>query len=404
MLNHTTTCSSEREEKRLLPSVPLADFNQKLAGVLPKLIAFLCSDELRSHPVWGSVIPYHVPTYGTGESLGHCIRPDVLLTAEGPKLCELDFVPSGRGFLLAALDAPRQSAVLDVFARWYRAMGVSRVLYATASTTVCREETELFASLLREHAGLSIEAGNIDQTTADELADVFIDRLFYRSEMDQPAELKRLAGYSVATAEPFLDSKAIFAMIHDKSVARQLRKAVGEDGLSFLRSVTPQTMLVSSLQGDMARWKIAEEYDRWVIKGTEVEADHTWGARSTLVGANYNKVRFLDALRAEYPEGKHPGEQPILQAWSPSKDFWQVWDGVVAGLYKRSSLTLPGVTHDARTYERATRHVGARIGFYFLVVRATGECFTTPYGDLVLRQNRLVHGARDAICLSVRAD
>lgn len=394
----------EPQDELLLPQLPLADFIRSLAEALPKLIEFVVSPALREHPVWGTAIPYHVPAYGTGTSLGHCIRPDVLLTADGPKICELDFVPSGRGYLLAGLGPAQQAEVLEVFAQWYRSMGASRILYATASTTMCRAETELFAAAMREYRGLDIHAGNIDDLALSDLQGVFIDRLSYRSEMQRPEEERSLAGLTVATAEPCLDSKAIFAMVHDGSLTTALEAALGKETLEFLRSVFPQTQLISRIKSDKELARLAGERTKWVLKNSDVETNHSWGCRGTAVGASYSETKFLEALMGGASLGaKDAGRNPVLQRWHASRDFWQIWDDVIKGVYQRAALVQPGKTHDPKTFCRATKEVGARIGFYFLVVRESGECLTTPYGDLVLRQDRLIHGASDAICLPVQA-
>ena len=81
----------------------LRDFVKKLAECLLPLTEYLCSNELRNDPLWGTLIPYATDSYGVGRSLGHCVRPDLILTEQGPKVCELDFVCSGRGFVLASL-------------------------------------------------------------------------------------------------------------------------------------------------------------------------------------------------------------------------------------------------------------------------------------------------------------
>src|SRR3989344_1326995 len=171
--------------KTRYPGVPLARFNHQLSKFLPKLIDLLRSDDIRAHPIWGTVIPYDVPSYGTGESLGHCVRPDVLLTSSGPKICELDFVPSGRGYLLKSLmQRVDQLAVSRTFAEWYRKMGVQRIFYATASKTSCFDETVQFAKIVKEDTDLNILAGNIDTVDVSDLKNALVDRLSYRSEMD----------------------------------------------------------------------------------------------------------------------------------------------------------------------------------------------------------------------------
>ena len=386
-----------------VPKIPIAGFLRDLGRVLPKLIELVESNEVRNHPVWGQIIPYSVSSYGAGVSKGHCIRPDILITADGPKICELDFVPSGRGFVLAALSESNQASVLECFEAWYHRMNVRRVFFATATTTVCRDDTELFARRMRER-GFHIHAGNVDETQETDLRGTFIDRLFYRSEMNMPEERRLLRGSDVATAEPYLDSKAIFAMVHDtsKSMSEILDQYLAEDGVAFLRDAFPETFLLSSIQEK--RFKhIAEERERWVLKSTNVEIDEHWGSRGVVVGRKYNHEKFLKVLSGSNVNGKNLGTAPILQKWHASRDWWQAWNAVVNGDILQTRLRHRGSEPDPITFAPAKKLVGARIGFYFLLSRNDGECTVTPYGDTMLRQDELVHGAKDAIGIAVEA-
>lgn len=395
--------SSEDTRTAQTPRIPIAGFLQNLTRVLPKLIKLVHSHEMRGHPTWGKIIPYHIPSYGTGVSRGHCVRPDVLLTEQGPRICELDFVPSGRGYLLAGLSEDQQSDVLECYLQWYRRMGVHRVLFATATTTTCREEAEFFARLMRSH-GLDIRSVNIDDMCEEDLSGAFIDRLFYRSEMSMEGDRRLLKGCDVSTAEPHLDSKAIFAMLHDRSkpTTTILSRYLGDDDLAFLREVCPETVLLSSI--DEKRLKhVAEDKNAWVIKNTGVEIDEHWGSRGVIVGRKYNCAKFLDILRGNDPSGKSLGNSPILQRWQSSRDWWHVWNGVVDGDVPRTRLLQHGSHPDPVTFAPATKLVGARIGFYFLISCNDGQCTVTPYGDTMLRQDELVHGAKDAIGLALEA-
>lgn len=379
-------------------TVPLADFNSNLADVLPKLIEFIVSPVLKSHPVWKDVVPYDVPPYGTGFSLGHCIRPDIVLADDAqPYICELDFVPSGRGYLLAALDEKDQSEVLDVFSTWYSEMGIENILYATASTTICSDETRLFSDSLKKYSGINIKEVNIDTLTKENLKDVLVDRLFYRTEMDV---LNELNDVNVITAEPWLDSKIIFAVIHDTSLDKVLEEVLGEEGLIFLRKVFPYSILVSSVS-EQELEKIAEERESWVIKNGDVEMSYTWGCRGTFIGANYTKKKFLEIIKGSVnAKGKEIGQRPILQHFHLSQDFSEIWNGVVDGKYLQTSLKYPGLIPDQKTTVHAKKHVGARIGFYFLVNRIKDTCLVPDKGILTLRQDRMVHGASDAFVLA----
>lgn len=379
-------------------TVPLADFNSNLAEVLPKLIEFIASPILKNHSVWNDVVPYNVPSYGYGQSLGHCIRPDIVLGCDNkPYVCEIDFVPSGRGYLLASLNEEDQMKVLEVFYTWYRQMGIENILYATASTTICSDETRLFSESLRRYFGINIKDVNIDTLNKEDLEGCLVDRLFYRTEM---SVFNELGDANVITAEPWLDSKVIFAVIHDNSLDDILIEVLGDTGLKFLREVFPYSILLSSVS-DQELEEIAEKRENWVVKNGDVEMSYSWGCRGTFIGANYTKKKFLEILKGSVTaKGKEIGQRPILQHFHLSQNFSVVWNGVVDGNYRQTSLKYPGLIPDPKTSIYATKHVGARIGFYFLVNRINGTCLVPDEGILTLRQDRMVHGASDALVLA----
>jgi hypothetical protein len=158
----------------------LGSFVTRLAGALAPFVAYLASPGFRGHPRWRGLMPFDVPSYGVTGSLGHCVRPDVIPTKDGPRICELDFVPSGRGFVLEGLASTGdREQFLRAFMDWYESMGHRHVAYATATRTVCLPETRRFAELMRQVTQLDVRAVNIDRDQVDPRA--LIDRLFYRS-------------------------------------------------------------------------------------------------------------------------------------------------------------------------------------------------------------------------------
>ncbi len=373
----------------------LRNLSEKMTKILPKLISLMSSDNLRKHEIWGQMIPFSVPSYGTGMSFGHCVRPDIIITEDGPIICELDFVPSGRGYLLSSLPIDMQRQWLENFANWYANMGVEEILYATASVTICDQETNLFVDLLKEYHDINIKSINIDEYDKSKINGALIDRLFYAAEMKTP---DNLLGCNVSTAEPHFDSKMIFAVIHDLEMNDELLKIFGSDDLAFLRKVFPYSRPVSLLSEKDLDFILSEK-DNWVIKSCEVEDHNSWGCRGTFMGASYTTSKFKDILLGEREiKNKSIGLIPIIQRYHQSKDFRPFWNGMVDGLYRKPTLSLFDL--DEKTTRHADKMVGGRFGLYFLVDRLRNICNVPDFGIVTLRSDRLVHGAKDAFVTS----
>lgn len=387
----------EFETKDRLPLLKLYPFAQKLGDTLVPLLDFVCGEEMRSHHRWGSILPYDIPSYGEGRSLGHCIRPDVVLTDEGPMICELDFVPSGRGFLLASLPENYQKReILATFDKWYRLLSRRVIWYAVATKTICWKEVCLFSKTLNGFCGTEIRPFNIDELGDAEPDVILIDRLFYRSEMKQPRAFR--VG-SVVTQESFLDSKLIFAFVHDGEMEQSLLEKLGMENLLFLRKVFPKTYVLNELRRERPVFleEVARDRSAWVIKNGDVETDSCWGSRGVLMGRKYTQKVFRDALvSAQPPNGKNLGAKQILQRFHQSQDFSSIWDGVVQGELAATDLGSLGIEISTQR-EYAHKHVYARLGFYLLVSNIQKKVVIPPYGILTLRQDELAHGASDAV-------
>ncbi|HKX24273.1 MAG TPA: hypothetical protein VJM46_03465, partial [Candidatus Saccharimonadales bacterium] len=350
-----------------LATLPMRQFNDRFAATLPGLIRLMRSPELREHPKWGSLVPFAVPTYGDNPSVGHICRPDVILTANGPRVTEIDFVPSGRGWTLLGVPRERRGAHLAVYRDWYAAMGYSGkpIYYATGSTTVCREETDYFAAMM-QRIGVDMRSVNIDR---DRMRDAgLIDRLFYRAELRRRF---RLGKHQIITAEPWFDSKIIFAVVHDTTMDRILVKYLGQAGLSFLRTVLIRTHLLEDVvrARDSRLDRLIENRTNWVLKSTEVEESWSWGARSVVLGNRTGKNNWEAAVRfaAGNPPRKELGAHPIFQPFSQSLDFAAHWNGVVQGHLTAPDPARFGKPSDNTTRQPAKRQVYARVGVYFLV-------------------------------------
>lgn len=374
---------------------PLGDFAEKMARVIPSLVDLLHSAELRSHERWGELIPYNVRSYGSGRSLGHAIRADVLVTEKGEvKVCELEFVPAGRAHTLLAIpDERRQLAFLETFARWYRSLSRGPIVYATATRDAYTREVALFSASMRERAGIPISPGNIDDGVDAE--GTVIDRLFYRAEMVDP--LREMRG-EVVTKEPFLDSKMVFALVHDSFMDTVLKGALGEENLAFLRRVLPETYPLQSVYINQFLFQeiVANRWD-WVIKNTDVETSSSWGARGVIMGRKYHQKVWEKTLRGAPLAKKDMGYHPIIQRFHLSADFRFLWDAVVEGSISQAKASEFGYREAPTIGVPAVTHVYARFGVYFLVNTSTKEVFAPNICPVTLRQDALAHGASDAL-------
>lgn len=386
-------------ENQQLQHIGILSDVRRLARVLPKFLSAVRDERVSGHPLWGSAIPFGADAYGRGPSLGHCIRPDIVVTDDGRmQISEFDFVPSGRGFTLDALaTSSLQTRFLEPFERWYASMSpMSPVLYGTATKTTCWEESQHFAQLLRETYNTDIRAVNLDSCELSE--DVLIDRLSYRSEMKNLAR-RTLKHHQVLTAEPYLDSKALFALVHDQSMNEVFCSHMGFEDLEFLRSVMPETYLLEALSEEHIR-AIAEKHRDWVIKSTEVETDACWGSRGTIIGCKYSKAKFAEALDGTAPGRKSMGDHPIVQRFASSADYTALWNAaVVSGAHVAdpSRFGKGGGVLEERTTLPARKKVYARFGVYLLVCNVTERVFYAPFAAVTLRQDQLVHGTSDAI-------
>lgn len=373
--------------------IPIGDTVRLLADTLPALIETVHSNAIRDS-IYGSLIPYDAEPFGRGRSAGHCVRPDILMTPDGPKIVELDFVASGRAHVLSALPSDQhKTCFLASFAEWYRQLTSSPIYYATATHDPCAPEVDFFCDEVHRLLSLDIKATNIDNGVPVGL----LDRLFMRSEMERPMDFNNA---EVVTKEPYLDSKMIFALVWDDELLPLLKKTIGQQRIDVLRALLPETYSVSRLtasgEGRSVLQSIAENRKQWVIKNTDVDTDASWGCRGVVLGQQYTRKRFDDALfGAAAPHNKSLGRSPVVQRFHSSRDFTPIWNAVVDGSVLRSDVF--GRPESDVVYKRATKHVYARVGPYLLIDNRHSTCVTPPFGFLTLRQDAYAHGASDGL-------
>lgn len=361
--------------------VDLAEFCEQLSYALPALIRWVHGIAASPHSPLAAYFPLSAPSYGRGGSFGHVVRPDIVITQRGPRVCEFDFVPSGRGRLSAWLPgSAERREYLEAFCRWYDGMSARRYYYGTGTETTCWEQTQFVCQELRA-AGVDIVPGNLDVDRTEGRA---VDRLYYRAELarEHPRDIE------VFTRESYLDSKALFAAIHSNDPS--LITSFTPSQLQFLRTVCPFSFPIRSLRKDADRCsEVLALKDEFVLKNTDVESHYNWGSRGAIPGRSVSFETFRQALMGR---SKDLGASPIVQEFQESLDFSSLWNEGA----RRGPRPLFGDEMNAAVFEPARSPVYGRASVYFLVNNVTGECSYTPWGYLLLRQDPLVHWTTDA--------
>jgi len=243
---------------------------------------------------------------------------------------------------------------------------------------------------MRQYLGFDITSINIDETPTP--SGTLVDRLFYWSEIKKPLDTQDLM---LSTAEPWIDSKMVFALVHDPAMTDVLEPMIGTDNLAFLREIFPATYTLET------GIPLVTDQAGWLIKSSRVEEDYSWGSRSVVLGHQYSSAIWQAALKGINPPDKTLGRHPILQRYVPSEDFRPIWDaGVENRVHVRRRLTGPGGT--PQEFQPANQAVNGRIGISFLVESRNGQVFTPPVGLLTLRQDPLAHITPDAMVTPFR--
>ncbi len=375
---------------------------QQFAGLLPRIV--LEARKLTSDPLWSTHIPFETPAYGRAACMpspdnkpdlggnpklhSYIFAADMVLTAEGFQVVEVDCVPNGRGVLLSLLPDDRRQKAVDAFLRYYRTAGWSEIVYATG-TGALPHDTAFFCETMHT-AGINIRAVDINETVASLAHGTIIERLFMRDEITD-ATMTALAGpdHLVTPSEPWLDSKAMPAAMLGANLGLQ------PEQVRILRSLIPATYpLPRDVTGKNTM--LAAMTDVWggrnavVLKVSEVEDHTSWGAHGVVLGSSLNGNRFSEILS----EARFGGNtRCVVQRKCASIDFRSIWEPAIAQGY-----TGPlGLAWQPPTLKPNTV-ISGRIRVFFLI--SGDRCKLLPSALVNLRPNELVHGASDSIFLA----
>jgi hypothetical protein len=387
----------------LVPSVSVRNFTDRFSQIILPLIEVLHSKDIRNHSVWGKLIPYNQVNYGdfSSRSEGHMLRIDGMLGDDQKfRFSEIDFVPGGLGVVSSNLQNLERDNFIQTFINWLETFDAKQILLATGTKTTLWGENTYIAELLKSK-GVNFERVNID--LIEELSkDQLVLRQFYKSECLNSQPIGRYL-----TKEPWLDSKAIFALVHDTRMSQILSDALGQLNLLFLRETMPETYIYPILKKHPASSFIDllenEDFENWVIKATEVETDFCWGCRSVVIGRMYKNLPSATLknafLNGESPDPeKNVGKTPILQRFHLSTEMSQIWNALVKRAKPSEFLKLIGEELDENIVNLpATSAVRSRLAIHFFVSNTQEKVFCPNYGYFTLRQSHLAHAERDSI-------
>ncbi len=362
---------------------------KRFAKLLPSAIAAL--KKLQEEPVWGRLIPFDGPKYGKPAN-GYVVAADMVLTKEGVRIVELDFVPNGRGVLLSSLpqEGHPRNDFLQVYAAHYETIGWKKknILYATARGALPRD-TEIFSACMRER-GFNIRAVHMDEVKPDDLENAVVDRLFMADEVQQSTrDFLATADLEMSPSESWLDSKMVPAALRIAPLEGVLPEA-----RETINSLIAETYaLPSDRMGKRVAMETATQLcggrQRLVLKVADTESHTSWGAHGVLVGSEISQQQFLDAGSEErFGDGR----RCVIQRRCESVDFRSIWESSV--LTYSNPMGYPWACPELKHRD----HIHARIRAFFLVTSGKGSL--VPYGMVTLRANPLVHGASDSLSLA----
>lgn len=311
------------------------------------------------------------------------IRPDVLLTENGPRITELDSVPGGMG-LTDALNARYAAAGFDVAGgKDGMAAGMEQMLRAASpvdspnvalvvsdESGAYRPEMGHLANRLRSR-GLNIRVIRPEEVAFEENGLSFadtgarIDVLYRFFELfDLPnipkAELILYAarkGTVVLTppAKPELEEKLSMALFHHPALSAFWTEALGEERFRLLSGLFPRTWVLDPTpvpghavipgltvnNAPVQSWQtlatLGQKARRFVVKPSGF-SETAWGSRGVSVGHDMSETDWAEALQAAL--GSFPRTPHVLQPFHKARKDKSAWvkDGRIAPMRGRARL------------------------------------------------------------------
>jgi len=291
------------------------------------------------------------------------IRPDMLLTDEGPQACELDSVPGGFGTLaclsrLYAAEGLVPAGGADgIVTGFRRAMAFVSGRENPASAIAVSEESRMYFPEMRWLAGAVTAAGGSCRAVppgdiSAEAEGVRLDghrldvvyRFFELFDLPNiPASEALLAAAKmkmVALAPPpkaFLEEKLLFALLHHPALASLWEEVLGEPEFLELRGlviptwvmdarpVPPHAVVAGFTAGGrpLSSWselaRLTQRERELVVKPSGFSED-AWGSHGVSFGQDMSRgdwMKAVDEALEAFPERPHviqPFRRPSLVA------------------------------------------------------------------------------------------
>lgn len=291
-------------------------------------------------------------------ALPRVIRPDILLTPDGPIITELDSVPGGIGHLDCLSAAYEQAGfqlvgsprgMRDGFANMIRDTAgsddpICAIVVSEESSDYLPEMTylasELRASGLRAHVvrprevsfaedGLTIEPHG-ERLRVDVVYRFF--ELFDLANISKSELLAYSAKHRIVTVtppyKPFLEEKLLLAMLHHEALEDSWRGSIGGAGFDLLKRTVAPTWVLDSrpvpphAQVSGFRWRGKPLRDwRAIGEGTQKErrlvikpsgfSPLAWGSRGVKVGHDMSQEDWAQAV--EYALASFGSTPHVLQ-------------------------------------------------------------------------------------------
>ncbi len=179
------------------------------------------------------------------------LRLDLIFDEFGRiKIGENDTVSGGKGPSIAYLNKEEQKKALEPYYKWYKSSGFTKFLYCVEpgakkdENSPYLKEAQFYAKKLREYFNLDIEAHVVTRGSLDayDPKNTMIDRLFYPYELIKGG-VKDLEKFVVTVSSTFIESKRLFAYVHDMKNPLNLT----QKELSYFRSVYPYSLELDSI-------------------------------------------------------------------------------------------------------------------------------------------------------------
>jgi len=358
------------------------------------------------------------------------IRPDLLLTDEGPAACELDSVPGGIG-LTAALNrayaaegfspvggaegmergfaaaiagltgkpSPALAVVVSEESRMYRPEmhHLCRLLGGMGGTAWCVDPPQVTAG--PEGVTVSAGGGPVRPDVVYRFFELFdLPNVPGGEALLEAAKLKRV----VLTPPPkaHLEEKLSFALLHHPVLAPEWERELGAADFAALKSLVIPTWVMdprpvpphAAIAGFTAAGRAVQSWEAlerltqrersFVIKPSGFSAE-AWGSHGVRFGADMAQAEWAGAVREAL--GSFATGPQVIQPWRrPSVSSVRYWD--------------PG-TREVRTMEGRTR----LCPYYFV----TGPDRTVLGGVLATvcpSDKKAIHGMPDAIMMPCAYD